>query len=170
MAKKLNFILLDEIFDLHVNPTHKQTIHESHLKNIYPKNPKFLYTVDLEKSVVNNHLINYFSLEKTNIFLSRKNVQDSFWSLLSYLEKYINFFHPELSNQQLMESIGRYLQEEMQRAEFFYEYCHVFKKEITVPDLQFRDSKIYREKFKIYKDKIENFKSKLILPYNLIYE
>jgi len=170
MAKELNLPLLDEIFELHVNPSHKQSIHELHLEKIYPKNPKFLHTVDLDKSVVNNHAINYFSLEKTNIFLSRKNVQDSFWSLLAYLEKYIHFFNPKVTNENLMKSLDRFLQYEMVKAEFFYEYCHVFNREITIPNLQFRDSMIYRERYKTYKDRIEKFKSKLILPDYLIYE
>lgn len=168
LAKMLDVPLYDEIFNYEVAHDHKQRIHEATLTEIHPRNPAFLKTLDLKNCVVNNHSINYFSLAHTDIFVSRQNIQDSFWSLLAYAEKYYLEYTKDTSIEFLEFLLRDVLVNEALKAQFFYEYCIEFNKKIVIPDLVYSDTKIFREKYARFEPLISKFK--IQVPKNLRYE
>jgi hypothetical protein len=87
LAKELGYTFYDEIFESGKMHKNSLGLHEINLDTEYPKTPAYIKSIDLSTAVVNNHEINYFSLERTDIFLSRHNVQDSIWSYLAYSKK-----------------------------------------------------------------------------------
>jgi hypothetical protein len=163
LAKRLNLPFYDEIFELEINSNHKQSIHEITLDVVHPKTTAFIQSLDFEQCVINNHEINFFTLEKTDVFLSRRNVQDSVWSYLAYTDKYIKQYTGSSSDDQLHLLVGKYLK----RITLFYEYCSVNNKEIIIPDLDFSDSSKFREMYPQFKYKIDKFKETINLPRGL---
>ncbi len=168
LAKMLSLPLYDEIFNFEVVQDHKQRIHEATITEIYPRNPAFLKTVDFKNCVVNNHCINYFSLLHTDVFISRENVQDSFWSLLNYTEKYIAEYVPDTKQENIDYMLQDVLINEGLKAQFFYEYCLEFNKVVVVPDLNYSDTKVLRNKYAKFEPLVSKFKIRV--PKNLRYE
>jgi hypothetical protein len=160
--------MYDEIFNFEVVQDHKQRIHETTLVETHPRNPAFLKTIDFNSCIVNNHCVNYFSLVHTDIFVSRENIQDSFWSLLNYTEKYINEYVPNLKQDVIDYMLQDVVINEGLKAQFFYEYCIEFNKNIVVPDLKYTDTKVFREKYAKFEPLISKFKIRV--PKNLRYE
>lgn len=168
LAKMLNLPLYDEIFNFEVVQDHKQRIHNITLTETHPRNPAFLKTLDLTNSVVNNHCVNYFSLSHTDVFISRENVQDSFWSLLNYTEKYIKEYTADLSQEIIDYMLIDTMINEGLKAQFYYEYCMEFNKNIVVPNYTYTDTKIFRDKYAKFAPMISKFKIRV--PKNLRYE
>jgi hypothetical protein len=163
LARQLGYQYYDEIFEYYADPFAKQTIHEIHLGEMHPKTVKFIKTIDFEKSVFSNHDINFFSLERTDVFLSRKNIQDNVWAIFAYYEKYIDTFYGPVTDDKLLISV----QTDLAKALYFYEYCVTCNKEIVVPDLVYTDSSIFREKYKRFKSEVLSFGRKLVVPKGL---
>lgn len=172
LADKLGYQYYDEIFDLYDTTSIKQQIHEIKLKESHPRTAAFLNTVDFNKSVVNSHDINFFALERTDVFLSRKNVQDSIWSYIAFSDKWMTKQTPPSSPYygQLMIAIGALLVRRLNEVRFYYEYCVTNNKTIVVPDLEFTDTAVYRDKYPMFKQKVEALAHTLILPAGLVYE
>jgi len=170
LAKQLKVPLYDEILNMDIKKPLKHLIHEMKVPEHNPKNPAFLRTIDFDRAVINNHSINFFNLQKTNIFLTRENVQDSFWSFVEITKRYFAVENPKLKGDALDSMIRQILQRELVHAQFFYEYCYVYNVQLVIPDLKFTDSKVYRERYEQFTNQIENFKEKIKLPSYLRYE
>jgi hypothetical protein len=170
LAQSLGYDYQDEIFDLGIDPKNKQDLHEFYLPKINPdKSAAFLKSLDFNKSVINNHEMNYFILEKTDIFLSRQNVQDAVWSYIAYTTN-LNMKYGGLNFDKSQEAVAITLSRRLIQMNFFYDYCVTFDKPITIPDLEFNLSEKIREKFKHFKTLIDDAGKTLKLPKGLIYE
>jgi len=170
LAQSLGYTYHDEIFDLSIHPRHKQELHEFHLPEINPdKSADFFKSLDFDKSVINNHEMNFFILEKTDIFLSRQNVQDAVWSYIAYVTK-LNITYGGLTFDESQRAVAGTLFRRLLQMKFFYDYCVSFDKPITVPDLEFSPSETIREKFKHFKTQVESAGENLKLPKGLVYE
>ena len=180
LAAKLNLPLYDEIFEFELNDEHKTKLHQ--ISDIEPvdKSILFLKTLDFEKCIISNHEISFFTLEKTDIFLSRKNVQDSVWSWLEYMDRYFDQFikengpmgqptQPEFKMKKMF-LLNFLLNRYLKRAKYFFEYCIANNKEVVISDLTYRDNTAIKEKFKFFSTKINNYKSELILPDGIVFE
>jgi len=163
LAKQLGYKFYDEIFEYYADAFAKQTIHEIHLDTVQSKSVEFIKTIDFEKSVFSNHDINFFSLEQTDIFLSRKNIQDNIWSMFAYYEKYIDTFAGPVTDEKLL----FFVQTDLAKALYFYEYCVAYNKPIVIPDLVYTDSQIFRERYKRFRSEVISFGKKLMLPNGL---
>ena len=166
LATNLNLPLYDEIFEIDVDATHKQTIHETMLDRIHPKTIEFIQSLDFDQCIINNHEINFFTLLHTDVFLSRHNVQDSVWSYIAYTDKYISRILGITCDARLRLLVSRYLK----RIILFYEYCIINNKKIVISNLEFTDTSIYRSAYPQFTDQINKFKDTLNLPSGLVFE
>ena len=166
LAKKLDYTYYDEIFEIGV-VNHKQAIHEITLDTIHPKTPAFIQTVDFSKAVFNNHEINFFTLEKTDIFISRQNVKDTVWAYAAYLLKYFKLVAPD-ANTPMLAMLT--LRRDLPRFKFFYDYCIAYKKDIVIPDLTYTNTSVFRNNYVYFTDIIDQFGQTLELPPGLIFE
>jgi hypothetical protein len=171
LSKSLGYNFYDEIFEIGVSSFHKTIgLHEVNLDVIHPKTPSFIKTIDFDKSVINNHEINFFILEKTDIFLSRRNVQDAVWSFLAHTHKLVSYQHPSLDTK-MMNVVMRQIQHRwFDRIIFFYDYVVEYDKQITIPDLIFPDSSGYRERFAEFAPAVTELGKRLTLPDGLVYQ
>ena len=180
LATKLNLPLYDEIFEFELNNDHKIKLHQ--ISNIEPvdKSILFIKQINFEKCIISNHEISFFTLEKTDIFLSRKNVQDSVWSWLEYMDQYLNEYIKQNSR------MGQSTQEEfkmkkmfllnflltryLKRTRYFFEYCIANNKEVVISHLDYRDNTYIKDKFQFFKTKIQNFANDIMLPNGIVFE
>ena len=165
LANKLGLPFYDEVFEYEVEKDHKLYIHEINRDLTHSKEISFLNSIDFKKSVINNHSVNYFVLKNTDVFLSRENVQDSIWSYVAYMDKYFKHYRQPSSV-----FIPIVLNRMLSKTLYFYEFCTECDVAITIPDLSYKDSKLYRTEYSKYSDKINSIKSKIKLPNFLRYE
>ena len=163
MAAHADLTYVDEIFELGMTTAHKVIIHTT--TDIHPqlKTAAHISSLDFNKCVINNHEINWFLLENTDIFLSRKNVQDTVWSYVAYMSEY----HRVIHNLDTMVSdiiMHTHLTRLKSRIQLFYEYCVVKDKPIVIPELEFTDQSIYRTKYSKWTPLILDMADNLILP------
>jgi cytidylate kinase len=171
LAEKLGYKFYDEIFEIGVPADHKAVgLHELKIDEIFPKTVEFIETIDFERSVINNHEINYFILEKTDIFISRRNVQDAVWSFIAHSHKVVTHYHPHFRPDE-METIMRQIQHRwIDRIIFFYDYVIAKNKQIVIPELTFSDSTKYRERFSNFTRMVNGIGERLRLPPGLEYK
>jgi hypothetical protein len=176
LAIKLNLPLHDEIFEYELAGDHKEKLH---LLSDTPQSPKdiiFVKSLDFTKCVINNHEISFFTLEHTDLFVSRRNVQDSIWSWITYIDQYFDVYMPRQSingadfESRKLQAIRGQLERMFKRTQYFYEYCIATNKEIIIPDLEYQNNKDVREKFTMFNHSIIAFKNRLVLPKGFVYE
>ena len=179
LSENLKLPLHDEIFEYELAMDHKERLHQISDAPASPKDVVFLKSLDFEKCVINNHEISFFTLEKTDVFLSRLNVQDSIYSWLEYIDRYLNSYLPEKIkldqssiefNNKKHAIIQVQLERLLKRTRYFYEYCVATNKEIIIPDLTYRSNESVREKFKMFSGQIAVIKNQLVLPNGFVYE
>jgi len=175
----LKLPLHDEIFEYEVAIDHKEKLHQISDAPASSKDIIFLKSLNFKECVINNHEISFFTLENTDIFVSRKNIQNSIWSWIEYIDRYIDIYLSEKTkldrlsiefNNRKHAIIHGQLERLLKRTRYFYEYCIVTNKEIIVPDLIYRSNEDVREKFKMFSSQIIEFKNQLVLPSGFIYE
>lgn len=179
LSENLKLPLYDEIFEYELAIDHKEKLHQISDAPASSKDIVFLKSLDFNQCVINNHEISFFTLEKTDIFVSRQNVQDSIYSWLEYIDRYLNSYLPgrinldqasiEFNNRKHAIIHGQ-LERLLKRTRYFYEYCVATNKEIIVPDLTYRSNESVREKFKMFSGQIAMIKNQLILPNGFVYE
>jgi len=179
LSETLKLPLYDEIFEYEVAVDHKEKLHQISDAPASSKDIVFLKSLDFNQCVINNHEISFFTLEKTDIFLSRQNVQDSVWSFLEYIDRYLDSYLPgrvKLDRASVEYNFRKHailhasLERLLKRTRYFYEYCVATNKEIIVPDLTYRGNEDLKEKFKMFSDQITRIKSQLVLPNGFVYE
>ena len=165
LANSLGYTFYDEVFEISTSTDHKTMgLHEVLLESVPPKTPAFIKSIDFDKAVFNNHEISYFSLEKTDIFLSRKNVQDSVWSFIAHTTKLITHRRPDIDQRTLGAVMQLLKHQWFDRLVFYYDYVIENNKTITIPEFTFPDSTPYREKYSRHKDSIDELGARLCLP------
>ena len=164
LANELCLPFYDEPFEYEVAVDHKQYLHEIGQSLTQSKSISFLNSIDLDKSVVNNHNINYLTLRATSRFLSRQNVQDSIWSYIAYMDRYFKYYKRP-SSVFLPFVIDRMLSKTL----YFYEYCTESNVNIIVPDLTYKNNLEYRETYSRYKEKVDSIKNLIKLPIGFEY-
>ena len=171
LANKLGYTFYDEIFDIGVASYHKTIgLHELKLDTHHPKTPAFLKSIDLNTAVVNNHEINFFSLERTDIFLSRKNIQDAVWSFVAHVHQTVGYENPNLDPTYMYIVVRQILSRYGDRLVFFNDYVIENNKTITIPDLVYSDSTAYREKYSRFTTMVNDIGDRLRLPEGLEYK
>jgi len=179
LSESLKLPLYDEIFEYEVAIDHKEKLHQISDAPASSKDVVFVKSLDFKQCVINNHEISFFTLENTDVFLSRQNVQDSVWSWLDYIDRYLDIYLSEKSKLDLSSAEFKkmknavthgQLERLLKRTRYFYEYCVATNKEIIVPDLTYRGNEEVREKFKMFSDQVTRVKSQLVLPSGFIYE
>ena len=168
LANSLGYTFYDEVFEISTSTNHKTMgLHEVLLDSVPPKTPAFIKTIDFDKAVFNNHEINYFSLEKTDVFLSRQNVQDAVWSFIAHTSKLIVHQRPDI-DQRMLDGVMQLIKHQwFDRLVFYYDYVIENNKTVTIPDLVFPDSTPYREKYSKHKESIDALGTRLRLPSGL---
>jgi hypothetical protein len=164
-----DLIYIDEVFELAMTTQHKVLIHR--IKDIQhqPKTAEHISKLDFNTCVINNHEINWFSLENTDVFLSRKNVQDTVWSYVAYMYKYHSVIH-KLETHAIDNLLPFFLHLFKLRMHLFYEYIVVKNKSIEIPNLEFTAQSDYREKYSKWTDIISRMGDNLLLPSGLIFK
>ena len=179
LSENLKLPLYDEIFEYELAIDHKEKLHQISDAPPSSKDITFLKSLDFNQCVINNHEISFFTLEKTDIFVSRQNVQDSIYSWLEYIDRYLDTYLAERTkldqssiefNNRKHAIIHGQLERLLKRTRYFYEYCVATNKEIIVPDLTYRSNEGVREKFKMFSGQITRVKENLILPSGFVYE
>lgn len=179
LSENLKLPLYDEIFEYEVAIDHKEKLHQISDAPASPKDIVFLKSLDFNQCVINNHEISFFTLENTDVFVSRQNIQDSIWSWLEYIDRYLDTYLAERTkldqlsvefNNRKHAVIHGQLERLLKRTRYFYEYCVATNKEIIVPDLTYRSNEDVREKFKRFSNQITGIKTQLVLPSGFVYE
>lgn len=157
----------DEILEPLAPWRHKNEHHESRLSEFHPKDPTFLRNLDFDSCVINNHDMNYFVLLKTDIFVSRQNIQDSVWSYIAYTDLLIQTEFNRSSPDLVMSNTAKLFK----KIEMFLAFCAEFQKEIVIPqNIQYRDTLIFRDKFSWMRDQVDQFGSYIKLPNGFSYD
>jgi hypothetical protein len=179
LSANLKLPLYDEIFEYEVAIDHKEKLHQISDAPASSKDIVFLKSLDFKQCVINNHEISFFTLENTDVFLSRQNIQDSVWSWLEYIDRYLDIYLAEKTKLDVLSTefssmknsvLHAQLERLLKRTRYFYEYCVATNKEIIVPDLTYRSNEDVREKFKMFSGQITRVKDHLVLPSGFIYE
>ena len=179
LAESLKLPLYDEIFEYELAIDHKEKLHQISDAPPSSKDVVFLTSLDFKQCVINNHEISFFTLENTDIFLSRQNIQDPIYSWLEYIDRYLETYLPgKIKLDQSSVEFGHrkhaiihgQLERLLKRTLYFYEYCVATNKEIVVPDLVYRSNEGVREKFKMFAGQISRVKENLVIPNGFVYE
>jgi hypothetical protein len=160
---------IDEVFELAMTTQHKVLIHR--IKDIKPqlKTAEYISKLDFDTCVINNHEINWFTLENTDVFLSRQNAQDTVWSYVAYMYKYHSTIH-NLENNMIDSLLPFFLHLFKLRMHLFYEYIVVKNKTVVFPNLEFTDQLTYREKYSKWSGLVTKMGDNLILPNGVIFK
>ena len=163
-----DLIYVDEVFELGMTTQHKVAIHTITDIQHQTKTASSIAKLDFSKCVINNHEINWFMMENTDVFLSRQNVQDTVWSYVAYMDKYHRVIYnlDSTRGDLLMYS---HLERLKLRIHFFYDYIITKNKTIVVPDLEFTDQSAYREQYSKWKPFIERMANNLTLPAGFVF-
>ncbi len=172
LANELGYKFYDEIFEQGYHHK-KDGVHEISLDIDYPKTPSYIKTIDFDKAVINNHEISFFTLQHTDIFLTRQNAQDAVWSYLAYSDKLISRYQPKIARNDILLKIilTQNLKRWLDRMIFFYDYIHEYNKPVDISKLEFSDSEIYRAKYSEFSSIIEEVgNGRLRLPQGVIFK
>jgi len=171
MAESLNLPFYDEIFEYHVNSNHKKLIHRLDVEINNFKDIKSIKELDFSKCVINNHEISFFTLEHSDIFISRLNVQDSIWSYISYMDQYLIKVHEnKFSDTERHFQLRNIVANRLRSIKYFYDYCNQLNKPIVIPELTYTDNREYRTKYSDFTEMVNRFGKILNLPDPLIYQ